>query len=417
MLSRGFLTNQGRAGRFAVAFQAPGFLWLWMSMMVSSVGFTVEAITQGWLVLEMTDSPLWVGVVAGVRGVVWCVLSIPAGAVADRIDRRRLLVLSAVASTLGTAALAALILADAVALWHILVYSALMGGMMAVNTPTGNALTYDIVGPVRLLNANAFRFMGFSAVRVVASVAGGVMLDTLGAGGNYAVIAGASAGSLVFLAILRTPTLHQRREESLAQAVRAGVGYALRERDVRRLLLFSLVTEFFAFSYLWMLPVVARDVLGLDGSGLGYLSAAGGAGSLLATALLAAAGNFRHKGWLLVASGFGFGLTILLFGLSPWYGVSLMLAGLVGAAGSLYDSVMMTVIQLTVREEMRGRVMGLYVATWGLNQMGGVVAGALASAIGVSRALAVIGGITAANSLRLVPAARRLMPVEDSSKR
>ncbi|MBM3460088.1 MAG: MFS transporter, partial [Armatimonadetes bacterium] len=236
------------------------------------------------------------------------------------------------------------------------------------------------------------------------------ILEWTGPGGNYAVAAAAALVAAGWLMLLKPPTRSPVEREPFTRAVRAGLRYGLQTASVRRLLLLSLATEMLAFSYLWMLPVIARDVLSVGARGLGYLGAMQGVGMLAAMLLLASLGDFRSKGALLLASALGFGLFIVLFGLSPWFLLSLLLVGIVGGMGALYDSSMSTMLQLTVSEQMRGRVMGLYVSTWGLNQVGGLVLGGLATALGAPIALAITGGLAAVNALRLVPAFRKLVP-------
>jgi predicted MFS family arabinose efflux permease len=160
---------------------------------------------------------------------------------------------------------------------------------------------------------------------------------------------------------------------------------------------------------------MARDVLGVGARGLGLLSAMAGVGQLLAMSALASLGDYARKGLLLTLSAFGFGLFILLFGLSPWFPLSLALVAVVGGMSSVYDSTMMTVMQLAVPTDMRGRVMGLYASTWGLNQVGGVSLGAIGALLSVPLALAISGGTCAAYALRLLPFTRRLDPPQQTS--
>lgn len=408
------LENTAGPRRFLQAFQAPGFRSLWLAGMFASVGWNVESLAQGWLVLQLTDSPLWVGAVAGARGLTQFLWSVPGGAIADRFDRRRLLLAVYAGTFVTSVPILVLIFTHAIAAWHMLLFSAVGGIIAATNAPASNTLTYDIVGANRLLNASAFRFLGMSLVRVASALAGGFIIAWKGVGGNYLMATSAYVVAFACLLALKPPAQQSRRDEPLAQAMRAGLRYALRTQAVRRLLLLSLVTEFFGFAHLWMMPVMARDVLGVGPRGLGFLSAMAGVGQLLAMSALASLGDFARKGLLLTLSAFGFGLFILLFGLSPWFPLSLALVAVVGGMGSVYDSTMMTVMQLAVPTDMRGRVMGLYVSTWGLNQVGGVSLGAIGTLLSVPVALAISGGVCAAYALRLLPLTRRLDPPQQA---
>jgi MFS family permease len=172
---------------------------------------------------------------------------------------------------------------------------------------------------------------------------------------------------------------------------------------VRRFLWLSLVTEGFGFSYSAMLPVLAKDVLRVGGIGLGYLTASGGLGQLLATLVVAARGHLMDRGRLAVFGAIGFGLSIALFGLSPWFGASLVLAGIVGVMGSIYDSGMATVLLTAASDAMRARVQGFYIATIGFNQIGGFGVGALATLVGAPLAVAASGVVAAAGAIALLP--------------
>ena len=364
---------------------------------------TVDLLSQGWLVLILTQSPLWVGLAAGVRGASLCMFSLAGGAFADYLPRRSLLLVTQAASGALALALAALVIAQRVQLWHVLVYAALTGCVFAVGKPATNGLVYDVVGEQRLLNANAFQFMAGSIVRILGALAGGAIIARVGVGQNYLLIAAAYAIGIGALLALANPRPVRRSTEPLVTAVREGLRYAVRTPAVRGLLGLSLVIEAFGFSYQYMLPVMARDVLRVGALGLGYLTAMGGVGQLLATLRVAAGGDVAHKGTVMVTSAFAFGVGVMLFGLSPWFLPSLALVTLVGYVGSTYDATMATVLQISAREDMRGRILGLYYATFGLNQLGALGIGAVASVLGLPAALAIAGAVLPLCALGLMP--------------
>ncbi|MBI2935819.1 MAG: MFS transporter, partial [Chloroflexi bacterium] len=395
--------------RFFLAFQVPSFRWLWLNGLFVSVVWAVEGMGQGWLVLQLTnDSPFWVGVAAGIRGIGQLVFAVPAGALADRLDRRKLLILVQIVTGLMTLVMALLVISDAVRLWHVLVYVALAGMITSASQPTNNALTYDVVGASRILNAGALRFMGMSTVRIVGSLAGGFIIEAVGVGGIYVLAFSVYLPAVIALLRMKSPANPSRSPEPFAQAVVGGLLYALRHRPVGRLLLVSVLTEFFGFSYIWMVPVMAKNVLEVGATGLGYLNAAGAVGQLVAMIVLASLGDVRNKGWLLVVAILGFGVSLVLFGLSPWFPVSLILIAVVSGMSGVYDSTMAALLQMTTSSEMRGRMMGLYVSTWGSNQVGGFVIGSMARLAGAPVALAVGGGVLVTNALRVVSLVRRI---------
>ena len=322
----------------------------------------------------------------------------------DRMDRRKILAGVYLLGCGGASVISTVVIfMGAVELWHMLLFSALMGLVMAVNQPANTSLTYDIVGPQKVLNANAFRFMGAGVIRVFAAIGGGFLIDSVGVGGNYTMAAVAYAASTGFVLMLSRPQVQTRLREPFLNAITTGLKYAFTTPAVRRLLLISLAVEFFGFSYLWMMPVMARDVLEVGGTGLGYLTAAAGAGSLAAMIVLASRGDVGNKQLLLAVGAIGFGLALAGFGMSPWFPLSLALVFLVGCLSSTYDTSLLTSIQLSASHEMRSRILGLYVSTWGVNQLGGIGLGAIATFLGAPLALFISGLSAAAFVVRHVP--------------
>jgi MFS family permease len=198
--------------------------------------------------------------------------------------------------------------------------------------------------------------------------------------------------------------------EGTLAALRSGLRYAAHTRAVRDLLTLSAITEMFGFAYLSVLPVVARDVLHQTATGLGVLAAGSSAGQFVAMIGLSLAGDVRRKGLILIGSTLAFGIAVVGLGLSSVFVLSLAIVFFVGAAASLYDTSMWTVVQMTASEEMRGRVLGLYMSTFGLSQIGGFVLGAVASIATVPLALGLAGTIVALNAARLLPAIARFTP-------
>jgi len=389
--------------RFSVAFEAPGYSLLWLNTLCTSMTQTVELISQGWLVLILTQSPFWVGLAAGLRGASQTVFSLAGGAFADYVPRRTLLLITQAASAAAALVVAVLVLTHVIQLWHMLLYVTFAGCAYAIGKPTTNGLVYDLVGGERLLNANAFQFMAGSIVRILGALLGGLVIARLGVGQNYLFVCAAYVLGIGCLLLLHNPPSLRRSAEPFVAAVREGFRYARRTPAVRTLLGLSLGIESFGFSYQYMLPVLARDVLKAGAIGLGFLAAMVGVGQFVATLRVAARGDVPHRGTLMVTSAMAFGIFIMLLGLSPWFLVSLALAAVIGYMGSTYDATMSTILQVSPIEEMRGRVLGLYYATIGLNQLGALGIGAVASVLGLPVALTIAGAIVPTCALGLIP--------------
>jgi MFS family permease len=335
--------------------------------------------------------------------------SLAGGAIADRFDRRRALFVTYAVLAAVEVVLAALSASGALALWNLLPLVVLVGGVGLVG-PSLSAMTYDVVGASRLMNANAVSFLNSAIVRTLTGVAAGLALDRLGIAPSYAVVAVLFLLAGAALIPLRVARSARELREPTLRALRAGLRYAASTVAVRSLLVLSAVTEVFGFAYLFVLPVLARDVLGVGATGLGALTSASAAGQFVAMLGLALAGDVRRKGMLLIASAMAFGLSIAALALSPIFAASLAVIFLVGASGSLYDTSMWTVVQMTTSAEMRGRVLGLYIATFGLSQIGGFVVATVATVATLPVALGIAAAIVTVNALRLLPATASYTP-------
>ena len=292
--------------------------------------------------------------------------------------------------------------------------------MMAVSMPARNALTFDIVGKERLVNALALNMMALNITRIVGALVAGILIDTVGMEVVYFMISGSLAVAGVFLAFMEGSYPPTGAHEPVWRNAREGIVHVWHNRPVRSLLSLSLLMEGFAFSYHVMLPVMARDVLHVAGTGFGVLAAVGGIGALVSTAVVAYLGDFRSKGRMVIMTAGGFGLFLVLFALSPAlplsFAVALVALLLVGAMSMAYDTTMGALLQLLVPDEVRGRVMGLYVLTFGFTPLGGFVAGAVASLVGVPIAVGLGGGVVMGYVLGRVRPISRIREAETPAK-
>lgn len=348
---------------------------------------------QGWLVLDITDSPFWVGLAAGLQGFGLVGFGIFGGLIVDRFDKRKVLMFSQ-AST-GTIALSVglLVLFEQIQLWHVLLAATLQGIAMAIQLPASNALLFYTVGPSRLLNAMAARLMAFNFSRLIGSILAGWLLSHVGIWSCYMVAGLASYQAAVILLFLNLSYPPEEKGVPFWQMLVEGVKYAWGNTPIRILLFMSVLMELFGFSHLVMLPVMARDVLDVGASGLGFLSAAGAAGAVVSTLVVAGLGDFKNKLGLLLFTAGAAGISVLFFGLSPWYLVSLCLSALASGALMAYDVTMGTLLQILSTDAVRGRIMGLYGLTFGFTSVGGLLVGAIALITGVPLAVS-LGGLS-----------------------
>jgi MFS family permease len=389
----------------------PRFRLLWTSIAFNDMGFIFLYMANGWLALTVTDSPFWVGAAAGMSGLGLTLCSIPAGVLADRLDRRKLSISCHSLRMAMASALAVLALSGRVELWHLLVLAFLDGTMVAVYVPSRLALGLDVVGRERLLSATSAIFAASTLTGIVTPLAGGRLLDSLGIG--WAYVAAASAFLTAGIVLLNLRGVSRRVREKVTspwQDLKRGVGYVLATPAVRLLVLVSLAAEGFGWAHEAMLPVMARDVLAVGASGLGYLLTAGNMGATASTLIMSNIADIKEKGRLLVVGFGGFGLFLVLFAASPWFGLSLVLLGLAYAMAMAFESALSTLLQVSVPDEMRGRVLSFQTLTWGVTGVSGFHTGAIASALSAPVAIAIGGGVILMSGLGLLRWAARFQP-------
>lgn len=328
------------------------------------------------------------------RGIPMLLLGAFGGVLADRLDRRTVLLVAQASLGLLAFLMAVLITADLIQIWHVTVITLLAGAVMALSMPARQALLYDIVGRSNLLNATAMNRIAMDSTRIIGPALAGGFIVLVGTSGSFYLMGISYTASVaVILMIGRMARSPVGRQSSAWRNLIDGLNYIRSNHTVLLLLSMEIVIDTFAFSYYSMLPIFARDILGVGAAGLGFLISASGIGALFGLLTVATLGNFKYKGWLLLSTCFLFGVMLILFAMSPWYPVSFAL--LIGAGGvsAVYDTVMATALQTIVPDEMRGRVLGTYVLTWGMAPLGGIQAGAVANFFGANVAVSIGGAI------------------------
>ena len=369
---------------------------LWSNGLMGALARGVEQVAFGWQVLELTDSPFMLGAVAFIRGLPLLVFGIVGGVVADRFDRRKLIIVAAGMTVSLTFLMAILTSSGLIRVWHIFIISLVGGTISAFNMPTRQAFVFDLVGRDDLTNAISLNFIAAGVARIIGPSVGGVLVGLIGVAGCYYV-----AGSSYVLAIL--PLLLIRpvervsaaRRESIRRNLSEGFGYVRSHTTVLALLSMEILLDIFAYSYTVLLPVFARDILRVGAKGLGFLAGAAGVGSLIGSLGVASQGNLQRKGLVLLVSATGFAIMVILFALSPWYGLSLALLVGVGITESTYDVLMGSLLQTIVPDDLRGRIMGMYTLVISSVHLGTLQIGAMASLLGAPMAVGLGGTIAA----------------------
>ena len=378
-------------------------------------------LTQSWLILELTDtgsggSPFWVGAGAGVMGATTLMIAPVGGWLADRFDRRLILVLLDFLTLLTSVALFMLIAFDLVEMWHVGVLAISRGIAMAWGMPARNALTFDLVGRDVLLNATAANFTTQGLSRIIGPALMGIIIGRAGIEWCYLFMAITSLLSILCLLNISASNQDKIVQNRILSDIKEALNIAMKPGLVRSLLLMSPIIEIFGFSYQVMLPVMAREVLQVGPEGLGILGSSAGLGSLAGAVLVASFGNYRKKGMLLIVSTGGFGLFLALFAVSEILYISAVFICLAGAMATIYDVNMNTLLQSLSPDRTRGRIMGLLVLTYGISPLGGFQAGIIASMVSAPFAIFIGGSMLVLNSFRCRSLMKRIIEYETDSK-
>ncbi len=381
------------------------FLLFWSGAFLSNTGTWMQAVAQGWLVLTLSNSPFWLGFDGFMGTAPGLLLTLAGGVFADLMDRRTLLIYTQIVAGLTALTLGILVVTHVITVPMILALSFVTGCCLAIAGPSYMALVFDLVDRKDLANAVALNSTQFQLARVLGPVFAGVGFKLFGVAGCFF----ANAGSFVFVIIGLKMVRFDRPEKVEGAPVRSmkdkgafindlveGFRYVHKRPRVSILLVVSAVTSLFGAPYISMTPVFARDVFHLGETGLALLMGTAGAGALSGALFLAYLGDFRRKGWFVLGGDFAFAVCLICFSLSTNVAVSLIFLFLLGFGIVCSVAVSNTLLQKLVTDEMRGRVMSMFMLSFiGAMPIGNLIAGAAAHRFGVQHTLATGGLIIA----------------------
>ena len=340
-------------------------------------------VALGWLVFDITKSPFLVGVAYAANMAPVSVLGILSGAISDRLDRRVLYRFISLSAAVVASVMALILLAGVAQVWHIILLAVAAGGVFAFNQSIRGAYTYDIVGPGRALNGLSLIMIGQRVGHLTGALLAGLLISFFGAGIQYAVISAAYV--VAFAVLLGTRDVGHvgaSRREPVLQNLAGYIELIRENRTLLSLMFLTVAVETLGWTHDSLLPVFAKDVLGLDAVGLGIMTAGGNVGGILGLALLAGLGDHRRKGLLTFLATIAFGLGLMSLAPAPNLLSFLAVLAAVNAIGSTLDVVLGTLMQNSVSNEQRGRAMGSYVLGMGVAPLGHLEVGWVAGLLG-----------------------------------
>jgi MFS family permease len=363
---------------------------LLVNQLAALSGYWILVMAQGWLVLQLTDSAFWVGMIAFIVGIPSLFLCPFGGLYADRLDRRKLMLFGHGMSALLILLLATLTSTGVIAIWHIAALSVLLGTVWALTDPAYMAIIPSLVTRSDLMNAIAMNTLAGRLGRFIGPAIAGVLMGLVAIGGTFYGAGIAFVVAFLLLSRMRSPATVMTRRTSIGKDIKEGLSYIKSNKVALMLILMMAVVSLFALPYLWLMPVFARDVLGVGEAGYSQLMMAVGAGGLGGALTAAKLGDFRHKGWLLIGSALTFTVTLILFAMSRSLPLSLVLSVIIGGANGLFGAVTSVLLLSIIPDQFRGRVMGLFLISWQLPSIGSLMLGAATDWVGLP--VAVIAG-------------------------
>lgn len=390
------------------------YRWYWLGLLAYFSAMQMQAVAQGWLVYMMTNSPVALGLVSVALGMPILLFSMFGGVIADQLDKRRILIVTQILLSIITLAIAILVIVDAVRFWHLMVGAFLTGLAFVFSGPARLAIIPEIVDRRRLLNSISLNSLGMNLSRVAGPSIAGVLIPLIGISAVYFIAAALyvlAAISMCGISQNRTPAFNiggdgikETKEYLTSKSPRGflsdmwvdlqeGISYMRHSKITLLLMVMAFVPLIFGLPYINLMPVFAKDVFQMGAEGLGFLMAAVGLGAMAGSLTIASLGDFRHKGMLIMMLALGFGLSLVVFGLSHNFGLSLTTLVIVGGTGTGYMAINNMLIQTNTPHRMLGRVMSIYMVTFALTPLGTLPIAAVAEAIGVGTAVALGGAI------------------------
>ncbi|HEV7522634.1 MAG TPA: MFS transporter [Candidatus Angelobacter sp.] len=391
--------------RLARALRHRDFRLFWTGNFLSNIGTWMQNIAQGWLVLQLTNSAFWLGVVGFAASFPILLFALIGGVIADHVNKRKLLMVTQSAMMVFAFVMAALAYfkingRPMINVTEIVLLALGTGIAMSLNTPTYQALVPQLVPREDLTNAIALNSAQFNMSRVLGPTLGGFAMALFGVAGNFFLNGLSFLAVLVALTRIRYAEPAAPQEGRLWEKLKQGFAYVFRHSAMSSLVLLVAIGSLLAIPYLTFVPYFARDVLASDEPGLGVLMACSGAGAFLGAVTIASLAHLRRRGLFVVRASAGFYAAIIAFTFSRNFYLSGLLLSVAGYCMIISVATVNSLLQHLAEDHMRGRVMSIYsTAFLGLPPIGCLVAGSMAHVVGAPLAIAGMSAVALLGSL------------------
>lgn len=396
-------SSREKRDRFAIfaSLRNRNFCLFIIGSLIATTALQMQQLAQNYLVFQLTEQATAIGYVSSALGIAMLFFSLAGGVAADRMSKRTLLIIGRLGIGLFTLFLGVMISIELVAVWHIIVVSVVVGIIAGFTMPAQQSYVPDLVGEKNLVNAMALNAGIMNVTRIGGPALAGILIAVIGIGPVFYI---KFFGYILFAIILLFIPITGKAELSVEQKSRSpikdaieGFRYLRNDRTLLSMLIVSLFPVILAMPYVNFLPVFQERVFQVGTTELGLMMSMVGGGAVVGSLVVAALTEYKYKGRVLVLSGIGFGLSLMLFGFVSGPGtfiLSLVILAFTGATGTAFMALSQALMLAITVPEMRGRIAGLFMTTFGLMPLGAMPIGMLIDIAGAPLIIACFGGAT-----------------------
>ncbi|MCA1552975.1 MAG: MFS transporter, partial [Chloroflexi bacterium] len=355
----------------------------WFGQLISLIGTWMQNVAQPWLVYRLTGSPLALGLISFSQTVPILMFSLVGGVIADRVNKRRLIITTQTIAMTLAFVLAFLTWTGVIQVWEVALIAFVLGCSDSFDMPARQVFVAETVGKEDLMNAIALNSTMFNTARIIGPAVAGVLVATVGEAGAFTLNGLSYIAVIAMLLMMHVPTAAHAatsKSTSLWLNLKEGLTYVRANREARTLLSLMVVISIFGFAYSTLMPVFARDVLNVGAEGQGVLLSAAAFGGLVGALTLASLSHVKHRGWIVTGGQLTFSVGLILYSLSRNFVLSLMILPFVGGAMIMNMSTTQTLLQTNVPDHLRGRIMSVYMlVNRGMQPFSGLQSGTMAT--------------------------------------
>lgn len=406
--------KKGNNQRFP-ALYVRDFRVFWIGQLISFSGTWMQSTAQGWLVYSLTKSPLYLGLVATSSSLPVLLFTLLGGVAADKFRKKKLLMITQTLSILPALFLGLITDFKIVTPWHIIIIAFVLGTVSAFDLPARQSFLIEMVQRGKLMNAIALNSAAFNGARIIGPLLAGFTIAYAGVAACFYINAISFIAAIIAISRIKGVALiHQTQQHHFTvffKDLRDGFQFIGLNKDILRIMILVATFSLFGIPFVTLLPVFAEDILKVGAKGLGYLGGASGTGAFIAALIIAYKGEIRSGGILMSIAAMTFSLSLMLFSLSNNYQLSLIILGFTGWGIVSFLALGNSFIQLTVPDELRGRVMSVYTLLFlGLSPIGNSIIGLLADILSADSAITIGSAICLISTIFMIRELKRFKP-------